>query len=504
MNMHSMFNEGEDMAGTIIVVVVGITNPIIAIRIITILVLVNNRVNISLLQILEATMTIVEDKTTIDPINHMMAEIKLPQTMIRGLLFPAHNLLQMTVRFVVVVVTQPWNVAIVLTIHIKHQWLRHLLLSLFKILKMLSGTPIVEQFAHMTNNEGNLSRITSYHGADRVLVGNGSCIPISHTGSVSLNTPTGFFQLNNTLLVPHIKKNLISVCQFTRDNDCQFTFSSSGFVIQARKTGKVLGTGSSKAGLYVLDRLHQAFLSSSSVKGSSEIWHNRLGHVAPTTIDVPSSSPPNPAFHQPDPPSIDIVPLNSQVPSTTPAIDPSESISSASSSLDQLPPSSPSTGSIDLPAPTTSTCSNINDHPDELGASIMQPIPTTRACDIPGVQIIIQLPLAPPNAHPMLIKSLLTCPTIFFQVVLEQVTSSPWNNMLFMLYYGFVVESKSISRHNAFLAYSGVGKSPIHAAAIPRHLPQRCCMLLGNISESASKIYGLNKVRGEYAMKKST
>ncbi|KAF8378389.1 hypothetical protein HHK36_029728 [Tetracentron sinense] len=100
---------------------------------------------------------------------------------------------------------------------------------------------------------------------------------------------------------------------------------------------------------------------------------------------VPSSSPPNPAFHQPDPPSIDIVPLNSQVPSTTPAIDPSESISSASSSLDQLPPSSPSTGSIDLPAPTTSTCSNINDHPDELGASIMQPIPTTRACDIPGV-----------------------------------------------------------------------------------------------------------------------
>ncbi|KAF8389144.1 hypothetical protein HHK36_025837 [Tetracentron sinense] len=259
--------------------------------------------------------------------------------------------------------------------------------------------------AHMTNNEGNLSRITSYHGADRVLVGNGSCIPISHTGSVSLNTPTGFFQLNNTLLVPHIKKNLISVSQFTRDNDCQFTFSSSGFVIQARKTGKVLGTGSSKAGLYILDRLHQAFLSSSSVKGSSEIWHNRLGHVAPTTIDVPSSSPPNPAFHQPDPPSIDIVPLNSQVPSTTPAIDPSESISSTSSSLDQLPPSSPSTGSIDLPAPTTSTCSNINDHPDELGASIRQPIPTTRACDIPGGQIIIQLPLAPPNAHPMVTRS---------------------------------------------------------------------------------------------------
>ncbi|GMP73217.1 hypothetical protein CsSME_00031037 [Camellia sinensis var. sinensis] len=29
-----------------------------------------------------------------------------------------------------------------------------------------------------------------------------------------------------------------------------------------------------------------------------------------------------------------------------------------------------------------------------------------------------------------------------FQVVLEQLTSSPWNNLLFMLYYGLVVEAR--------------------------------------------------------------
>lgn len=32
-----------------------------------------------------------------------------------------------------------------------------------------------------------------------------------------------------------------------------------------------------------------------------------------------------------------------------------------------------------------------------------------------------------------------------FQVALEQLTSSPWNNMLFMIYYGVVVESKFIA-----------------------------------------------------------
>lgn len=32
-----------------------------------------------------------------------------------------------------------------------------------------------------------------------------------------------------------------------------------------------------------------------------------------------------------------------------------------------------------------------------------------------------------------------------YQVLLEQLTSSPWNNMLFMMYYGLVVEGMHIS-----------------------------------------------------------
>ncbi|KAK9268165.1 hypothetical protein L1049_010607 [Liquidambar formosana] len=72
----------------------------------------------------------------------------------------------------------------------------------------------------------------------------------------------------------------------------------------------------------------------------------------------------------------------------------------------------------------------------------------------------------------------------FWMVVLEQLTSSPLNNMVFMIYYGVVVE---------VLAGCGMGKSSVCATAVPGHIPQRCCMRLGNISESTSKVYGIDQ-----------
>ncbi|KAE9452738.1 hypothetical protein RHGRI_004376 [Rhododendron griersonianum] len=74
--------------------------------------------------------------------------------------------------------------------------------------------------------------------------------------------------------------------------------------------------------------------------------------------------------------------------------------------------------------------------------------------------------------------------TVAKKVALEQLTSSPWNNFLFMVYYGLVVE---------VLAGSGMGKPPVCTAAVPCHLSQRYSMLLGNIFESKSKVYGIDQ-----------
>ncbi|KAH9749596.1 peroxisomal membrane protein pmp22 [Citrus sinensis] len=62
--------------------------------------------------------------------------------------------------------------------------------------------------------------------------------------------------------------------------------------------------------------------------------------------------------------------------------------------------------------------------------------------------------------------------TVAKKVVLEQLTSSPWNNLMFMIYYGVVVE---------VLASCGVDKSSICTTAVPCDFPQLSCNVLVNI-----------------------
>jgi histone deacetylase 1/2 len=73
---------------------------------------------------------------------------------------------------------------------------------------------------HITNDLSNLSvQSEPYLGNDQIHVGNGAGLPIKNTGSTTLSTPTKSFILNKLLHVPHIKKNLIYVSQFTSDNN---------------------------------------------------------------------------------------------------------------------------------------------------------------------------------------------------------------------------------------------------------------------------------------------
>ncbi|OIT01060.1 hypothetical protein A4A49_04842 [Nicotiana attenuata] len=92
----------------------------------------------------------------------------------------------------------------------------------------------------MTPNAGNLSSVSPYTGFDRVVVGNGSQLPISFTGNGTISTPSSFFSLNNVLIVPNLSTNLLSVRKFTSDNKCSIEFDSCGFSIKDIKTKKTL------------------------------------------------------------------------------------------------------------------------------------------------------------------------------------------------------------------------------------------------------------------------
>lgn len=52
------------------------------------------------------------------------------------------------------------------------------------------------------------------------MIGAGSKLNISHIGNASIKSNFGDMGLKDVLVVPEIKKNLISVSQFTMDNSC--------------------------------------------------------------------------------------------------------------------------------------------------------------------------------------------------------------------------------------------------------------------------------------------
>ena len=71
---------------------------------------------------------------------------------------------------------------------------------------------------HTTPDVTAIDTKATYHGSNKLVVGNGSALPITHIGNSYIPTPRPL-QLKNILLVPALKKNLISISQFTLHNN---------------------------------------------------------------------------------------------------------------------------------------------------------------------------------------------------------------------------------------------------------------------------------------------
>ena len=65
----------------------------------------------------------------------------------------------------------------------------------------------------MTSDLQNLSLHFEYNDHSDIMIGDGTGLPITHTGSSNLYSLSATFTLSNVLCVPHMKKNLISVSQ---------------------------------------------------------------------------------------------------------------------------------------------------------------------------------------------------------------------------------------------------------------------------------------------------
>lgn len=164
----------------------------------------------------------------------------------------------------------------------------------------------------MTSEVQNLTHSVPYHGTDQVHVGNGEGLHISSLGSAhftsSYNSHT-VLSLNNFLLVPNITKNLVSVSQFAKDNNCFFEFHPACCFVKSQGPNKVLLKGTlGRDGLYCFEDIHvlqsrnstrdfssacqrnldnKAILNTVvSANSTFAMWHNRLGHAHSSYVKV--------------------------------------------------------------------------------------------------------------------------------------------------------------------------------------------------------------------------
>ena len=103
---------------------------------------------------------------------------------------------------------------------------------------------------HITSDLNNLSIHTPYDGADDIMIGDGTNLPITHTGFTSLLHSNQKFSLTDVLCVPTITKNLISISKFCISNNASVEFLPSFFLIKDLHTGATLLKGQAKDGVY--------------------------------------------------------------------------------------------------------------------------------------------------------------------------------------------------------------------------------------------------------------
>jgi hypothetical protein len=127
--------------------------------------------------------------------------------------------------------------------------------------------------SHVNSDVGTLSFPYApwYPLPSSIIVGNGSLLPVTATSIAHLSES---LRLNNVLISPQLIKNLISVRQFTTDNNCSIEFDPSDCLVKALPSQKVIIWCNSSDPLYPLHLPTHSFIAAAG----PSLWHRRLGH----------------------------------------------------------------------------------------------------------------------------------------------------------------------------------------------------------------------------------
>jgi hypothetical protein len=151
--------------------------------------------------------------------------------------------------------------------------------------------------SHMTSDPDNLSTTQPPFCSNptSIIVSNESLLPITSTGHTSFSALDRPLHLCHVLVSPNIIKNLISVRQFTTNNQVSVQFDLYGLSIKDLCTWSVIVRCNSIGRLYPL-WLPTSSPSNALLTGTtpSTLWHRRLGHLGFDSLSwlIPSCNKP--------------------------------------------------------------------------------------------------------------------------------------------------------------------------------------------------------------------
>lgn len=139
---------------------------------------------------------------------------------------------------------------------------------------------------HITSDSDSFQEVDSEKSSRTLTVANGKTLPIIHTWSYSFLLQNKSVRLNDILLSPTIKKNLLSVSRLCANNSISLCFDKSNVYSKDLHTNDPeVVIGEVKGGLYQINLDTSALASEANSCNSSDLqtWHCRLGHICEST-----------------------------------------------------------------------------------------------------------------------------------------------------------------------------------------------------------------------------
>ncbi|KAL5769820.1 hypothetical protein ACOSP7_013974 [Xanthoceras sorbifolium] len=141
---------------------------------------------------------------------------------------------------------------------------------------------------HMTGDRQKLQNLSEYKGNRVVVTADNSRLPIAHIGK-TIVTPrynTNQVPLQDVYHVPGMKKNLLSVAQFTSSGHYVLFGPQDVKVFRDLKiSGKPTMEGRRLESVYVMSA-ESAYVNKTRRNETADLWHMRLGHVSYSKLSM--------------------------------------------------------------------------------------------------------------------------------------------------------------------------------------------------------------------------